>query len=243
MAESQRIPRKVALFVAYMVLTCRIQLTILTPPSTKRYTLWGWTEEQSDAWVEFTAEAESLYELYSDPDQVNRAVRTKMKKLIKKVIKYDHDPEEGNSLLDMVALNGTVDDCISFNIKRAKSLAKKPVHSSGDVSTQIPRLGLKKIVKGIHVIDVDNTNMPDTKARPRGTIATMMFCCVAQEAPTSYDQYVCVGGAIRGRFANELKLPVVTPGTKLNAYYIARYLTAKGKLGKESNVLIVDVIV
>ena len=60
MAEKSRISKKIPLFAAQMKITNTLQRSILTP-LTKRYTLWGWSDDESDAWLEFAEEAESLY--------------------------------------------------------------------------------------------------------------------------------------------------------------------------------------
>jgi hypothetical protein len=243
MAKTSRISKKIAEFVLQMQVTDDLQLSILTPPSTKRFTLWGWSADESAAWTAFRTEAEVLYQIYGDPDKVTSAIRNKLKTLIINVNKYDHDPTLGHKLLDRVALLGTVDDCKSFNIKRSTSLAKVPIHGSGDPLTLTPRVGLKEVKKGMHVIDVDEPTMPGVKGKPKGVLAILIFCYIGQQAPTSNKQYSLVGAAIRGRFIYKINDVEVQGSVRLYAFYCARYLTTTGILGEFGNEIAADVMV
>jgi hypothetical protein len=92
------------------------------------------------------------------------------------------------------------------------------------------------------LLDVVNPNTPSSKARPKGVIATLVFCYVGADPPTSLKQYNCVGLALRGRFLNVLGMPETTGQVKINAYYFARYAMVTGKLGEAGNVEVVEAV-
>jgi hypothetical protein len=242
MTETSRLSDNIPTFVGQMTRTNNLQLSVLTPPSTLRYTYWGWTSTESDAWKGFATEAADLFLIYDDPDKVTSGIRQKLRDLIKKVKAYDHDPISGHHLLDRVAALGTVDDCLTFNIKRSTSLAKTPIHGSGDPLTMMPRLKPFQILKGMHVMDVDEPTLPPSRKKPEGVTATLILCYIGTSAPTLPKQFWLVGAANRGRFIYKIPDGETSGSVKLYAYYCARYLTSTGKMGEMGEVIVMEVI-
>ena len=118
MTKTVRISTEPADFDAYMNLTDAYQLEIVPPSTEKNYVKWGWTIEESDQWTQFRKQSNLIYALYTNPDKVTSVIRKQMKEHIKTVRLYDNDPEDGKHLLDKVALNGSADDCATFNVVR-----------------------------------------------------------------------------------------------------------------------------
>ena len=169
-------------------------------------------------------------------------MRKKFRILIEKVSKYDHDPTENHHLLDKVALRGTVDDCKSFNVKRSTALAKTRVSGSKEFITLMPRVGLRKFMKCMNMLDVDDPTLPGSKARPKGVLAILIFCYIGLEPPTSNKQFELVGAAMRGRFVHIYANEGLSNSERLHAFYSARYLTKTGMLGGFGNVIEAPVI-
>jgi hypothetical protein len=226
----------------FMVRTDENQKSVLTPPSTKRYTLYGWTEEESFTWSAFRKEIEELYALYSDPDKTGPAIRKLMKLLIRKIRAYDNDKAKGHHLLDKVALNGTMDDWITFNIKRGTTLASGPTHHDNSPELILPNISLDENTYSSHLLLVSNPDNPQSKKLPEGVVFAKIFRCIATEQPASLYAYEFIGNASRGKFISSLEAIERDKHTRLFAYYYCRYESKKGKLGPHSKILRVEIL-
>ena len=139
MADDLRIKTNPAWFTSFMLRTNAIQLTVVsTPPDVFYYTTLGWSPQESSDWKAFTQRAVAAYKIFSDPDKTGPGPKKVMKALINEVRGYDNDPSTGHHLLDLVAVHGTLDDCIAFNVKQGTVLAEKSTRRSNVPTTKIP---------------------------------------------------------------------------------------------------------
>jgi hypothetical protein len=226
----------------FMIRTDDNQKSILTPPSTQRYTLYGWTEKESLAWSAFREKIEELYTLYSDPDKTGPTVRKAIKLLIKKIRAYDYDAEMGHHLLDKVASNGTIDDWLLFNIKRGTTLASGPTHQNNNPEQIVPFLSMLENNLGSHVLLVRNPETPKTKKLPEGVVFAKIFRCISTEQPTSLKAYEFIGNASRGKYRSNFVDIEQDEKVRLFAWYYCRYESKKGDLGPPSAVLRVEIM-
>jgi hypothetical protein len=226
----------------FMIRTDENQKSMLTPPSTQRYTLYGWTEEESLTWSAFRKEIEELYALYSNPDKTGPMIRKAMKILIKKIRAYDNDQIKGHHLLDKVALNGTLDDWTTFNIKRGTTLASGPTHHDNNPELILPNLSLSENTYGSHLLLVHNPENPQSKKLPEGVVFAKIFRCISTEQPASLKAYEFIGNAFRGKYISNLEDIERDEHTRLFAYYYCLYESKKGKLGPPSKILRVEIL-
>jgi hypothetical protein len=226
----------------FMIRTDENQKSLLTPPSTQRYTLYGWTLEESLAWTAFREKIEKVYALYSNPDKTGPAVRETLKLLIKKIRAYDNNRKEGHHLLDKVALFGTIDDWVIFNIKRGTTLASGPTHLNNKSDQIVPNIFLLKNDLGMHVLMVRNPETPASKKLPEGVAFAKIFRCISSETTVSKKEFDFIGNASRGKYLSNLIDIEQDKHTRLFAYYYCRYESKKGLLGLPSAVLRVEIL-
>jgi hypothetical protein len=242
MEHKPRIPLNPQECKNYMVRTDENQKSVLTPPSTQRYTLYGWTEEESTTWSAFRKGIEELYALYSDPDKTGPAIRKLMKLLIKKIRAYDNDKIDGHFLLNKVAIYGTLDDWLTFNVKRDTTLASKPTHHNNSPEQIVPEIHLLENTFGSHLLHVSNPETPTTKKLPEGVVFAKIFRSISTEQPASLKAYEFIGNAFRGKYISSLEDIERDEHTRLFAYYYCRYESKKGKLGPPSKILRVEIL-
>jgi hypothetical protein len=242
MAEHTRIHRKPSEFDAYMNLTDELQKSILTPPTTQRYTLWGWTQEESEQWTIFRLESNLLYADYTNADLIGPMVRKKMHDHIALVRNYDNDRLVGHKLLDMVARNGTIDDYSIFNVKRGTTLQSPPVQHADEPSMQ-PKISLQKAGYGNHIIRLEDPDQPDSHSLPDGMASAKLYRYIGVNQPEDERLYEWIGNAKRGYVTSEFYdyMPQ-EPNVKYYAWYFGRYESNKGKLGAHGNILKVEIM-
>ncbi len=231
MAHGPRISKNPAKFHTYMKVTDNLQKSVLSPPSTLRYTLFGWTQKESLAWSDFRLQTEKTYAIYSDPTKTGPTPRKKMKLLIKKVRAYDNDKIKGHHLLDKVAVNGTFDDWLTFNIKRGTSLAAQPSRRKFDPSATTPLLTILRNTEGFHLIRVANSKDISAIKLPDGMAFAKIFCYIGSEKPFSQKQYTLIGNAKRGRYLHSFENVKYEGKERLYAWYYACYESKSGKMG------------
>ena len=243
MSEDLRISTKPSEFDDYMNRTDDWQLTVVTPPDILRYTLLGWTQEESNQWTAFRQKSNELWALLNNPDSATKVVRQKMKDHIKTVRAYDNNKSTGHHLLDKVALNGTIDDCATFNVKRGTTLQADPVHHTDDPVLTPPVITLKDLEPGYHRLSLKYPDASESKKVPDGAVFAKVFRYVGTAPPASIKTYELIGSARRAEIVS--KFEGITPpegDVKLYAWYFARYENKKGELGPIGNILRVEVV-
>jgi hypothetical protein len=232
-----RISQKPPEFDNYMVRTDNLQLKIMpqaTEPNWKRY---GWEEEESQEWTQFRRESNELFALYNDPDEVTRVIRRKMNAHIAKVRRYDNDKSTGHHLLDKIALNGTVDDCATFNVARGTILQDKPEKENKNPKEYSPYLSLLKIDICTHVLQVTCVDVPNSKKLPEGMAFALIFCCITSEPLTKDSHFDLVGTSKYGKFTSNLNSFVPEDGKTYTVHYYGRYLSNNGDLGNPGHTI------
>jgi len=242
MADDLRIKTVPAWFMAYMLRTNALQKTLVTPPSTYRYLSFGWTADESDDWDTFTTRAITAYANFSDPDKTGPGPKKIMKALIAEVRKYDNDSESGHHLLDLVAVHGTLDDCIAFNVKKGTVLAVSSTHRSNIPVKKTPRIGLKSNDQGLQVISCTNPETPKSKKLPVGVMAANIYRFIGAVKPDKLNQYDYIGIAKRGEIVSKIEDPGLEGDTKIYAWYYACYVYKDGTLSEISSILKVEVL-
>jgi hypothetical protein len=237
MRTKTRISKKPIEFNNYMNLTDDLQVSITPPASTKRYLLWGWTDDESSQWTAFRHDCNQLFAEYSDPDKSGHGVIAKMNETVSKVRYYDNSKKDGHHLLDKVALNGTVDDCLTFNVVRGTVLQADPVHHSDGPVTLLPTLVFKKHELGSQIIGVSCSTDPKSKKLPEGIVFAKIYRYVGKTPPTSLMQYQFIGNAKYGEFTSQLADIIIPEGETWEAHYFGRYESCKGTLGNPSAVI------
>jgi hypothetical protein len=237
-----RISRDPAECTAYMLRTDNLQKSVLTPPSTLRYTLYGWTAQESADWTNFRERLESLYKLYSNPDKVGPSIRKQIKLLINEIRRYDNDKLNGHKLLNKVAVNGNVDDWRSFNVKRDTTLASDPVHHGDDVELPLPDIIVKKIGVGFHELLITNSESPGSKKKPEGIQFVKVYRYIGKVAPTSHSQYVFLDNAKIGKIISKFVNLEIVDNEKIYAWYYACYESKNGKLGRPCSSTRVEIV-
>jgi hypothetical protein len=236
MPETVRISKEPKTLNDYMNRTDDLQLSVVPPAVDKKFKIWGWTQDESAQWTAFRTECNKLFADYSDPDKKGHALNLKMNELVSKVRKYDNDRADGHHLLDKVALNGTVDDCITCNVVRGTVLASPPVRHADDPTSFIPELRFKSYAPGQHVITVECSGASGKKL-PEGMSFAQIYRCISATKPADLTHFELIGNAKRGIFKSNF--PGVVPGKDevLSAYYFGRYVSKKGELGNPGPVI------
>ena len=238
MADDLRISTNKDKFNKYLNATDDLQKSALPAPSTdKRYTIWGWKDEESTQWTEFRKTSNEYMTLLGDPDTYSPAVVKKMNKHIKEVRLYDNDKINGHHLLDKVAVFGTMDDQITFNLKRDTSMAEEPSEGEKKPMMIVPALSIIQFGLGQQLIGATQSDGKKTKALPEGMKFLKIYRAIASVRPESFDDYHFLGNAKRGRLLSSFEGIQIPEDKKLNAYYIARYESTTGALGGLSAVL------
>jgi hypothetical protein len=243
MANTVRISKDPAKFDAYMNITDDLQKSDDPITSQKKYLGWGWKDAESTQWSAFRVESNLLYAAYIDPDKTGKSAIAKMKAHIKAVRKYDNNKTEGHHLLDKVALNGTLDDCFTFNVVRGTSLEADPVRHEDDPSGLFPVITFKKHELGSHVLAVVSAETPDSKKLPDGMAFAKVYRYIGKTAPTKLSQYEFAGNAKRGEFTSEFPDLEIPEGEAWEAWYFGRYESKKGALGNPGPVVNAPVMV
>jgi hypothetical protein len=242
MVREVRISKKASVFNDMMARTDKLQLSVLTPPSTLRYTLWHWTAEESAAWTAFSVKSLALYAQYSDPDTVSPAIRKAMKELIKDVRAYDNDKAHGHHLLDKVALFGTLDDCLTFNVKGRTVLAADPTHHSEEAVTLRPSVTVLSNEEGIQLLKVINPNTPGSKKLPEGIAFAKVYRFIGTEQPQDLNLYIFDGNAKRGEYTSTFGNLQLSDNKRTYAFYFARYESKLGILGAPSTIVKAEIL-
>ncbi|HEX7415355.1 MAG TPA: hypothetical protein VF411_15025 [Bacteroidia bacterium] len=243
MADRTRISSIASEFAAFMQRTDNLQLAVGTPTTTRKWQNWGWTLGQSQQWTAYRNQSDLLYPQYADPKHVNTDITDEMNLLIANVKKYDNDHLTGARLLDKVALNGTLNDCETFNVKRGTALAAVSHQGAatqravGGVAGSLTPLGVvKHYFVGQHVLEATNPNTPNSHALPDGAkfCKGYRFIGTAGQVPTATAQYVFVGNVKRGTLHSSFTaadLAAFPAETVVYAWYIFRYESTTGVLG------------
>jgi hypothetical protein len=231
MANTVRISKDPQEFDDYMNLTDNLQKSDDPITSQKKYLGWGWKDAESTQWTAFRDQSNLLFAIYKDPDKTGNAARIKMNDHIKTVRKYDNDKKVGHHLLDKVALNGTVDDCLTFNVVRGTTLEADPVHHDYDPTQYVPIVSLKANKMGMHLIGVSCADTPDSRSLPVGMKYAKIYRYIGKTAPEKLTDFEFVGNAKYAEFTSDFGDLVIPEGEKWDAYYFARYESENGKLG------------
>jgi len=242
MADETRISTVPAAFNSYMLRTNTLQRTVITPPNILKYTTLGWTSDESDDWNDFTERSVIAFAIYDDPDKTGPGPRKIMKALIAEVRKYDNDSESGHHLLDLVAVHGTLDDCIAFNVKKGTVLAVSTTHRSNIPEKKMPKISLKSNEQSQQVIICVNPETPKSKKLPEGVLAAMMYRFVGTTKPDKLSEYAYIGISKRGEIVSKIEDPGLESDTKIYAWYYSRYLYKDGSLSEASSILKVEVL-
>jgi hypothetical protein len=237
----RRIPTIYAACVAFMKRTNNRQLEIITPPSTLRYTIYGWKPAESTQWTTFYNDLQALFDLYSNPDSTGHGVIAKLKAKIAEIIAYDSDKINGHHLLDKVAAMGDIDDFICFNVVHGTILAHDPVHHDYSTVSLIPSVSLKEEKLGYHLIAVENPETPDSVAIPEGLEAALVYMAIGAEAPKSFKDFDCIGKATFGTIESTFPDLQYNPDKRIFAFYYAAFVNIKLVQGPPSNVLKVEI--
>jgi hypothetical protein len=243
MANTVRISKDPQEFDDYMNLTDNLQKSDDPSTSQKKYLNWGWKDAESTQWTAFREQSNLLYAIYNDPDKTGHSARVKMNEHIATVRKYDNDKKEGHHLLDKVALNGTLDDCFTFNVVRGTALEADPVHHDYDPTPYIPVLSFKKYNLGSHLIGVSCADTPDSRSLPEGMKYAKIYRYMGKTAPAKLTDFEFAGNAKYGEFTSDFGDLVIPEGEKWDAYYFARYESENGKLGNPSQVVNAPIMV
>lgn len=217
------------------------QKSIITPPDIKKCTIYGWKPAESDAWTDFRERINVIHALYSNPDTTGPGVREKMRLIISEIRAYDNDKDHGHHLLDKVALTGSVDDCLTFNVVRGTALAAEPVHHDYSVVTLIPSISIKKNEIGFHVIGVVNPATPDSVAIPDGISMVRVYRFIGTEKPKSLRDFDFLGLAKRGQIKSMFTGLEFDSEKRQYAYYYAVYENKDGVTGPTSAILKVEI--
>ncbi len=231
MERETRISRNPARCTIFMINTDDLQKSILVEPDTLRYTLFGWTEEESLAWSDYRQKCEEAYQNYTNPVTKGYTTRLIMRTLIKEIRRYDNDPRYGHHLLDKVALNGTIDDCAVFNVRRGTPRAAKPHRSSNTIPEHTPHLTIATIDLGMHILKVRHPQTPESKALPEGIVFIKIFRYIGTEAPAKLSDYDMIGNAQRAKFISLFGDLHLQTDKKVFAWYYGRYESKKGLMG------------
>jgi hypothetical protein len=243
MANKVRIPKNSAEFDDYMNRTDDLQKSDDPATSQKKYLTFGWKDQESAQWNTFRLQSNLLFAAYNDPDKTGKSAVAKMQEHIKTVRKYDNDKLEGHHLLDKVALGGTVDDCLTFNVVRGTALEATPVRHADDPSGLTPVLMFKKYELGSHVLGVSCADTPGSKKLPEGMAFAKIYRFIGKTAPTKLSQYEFAGNAQRGEFTSEFPDLEIPEGESWEAWYFGRYESKKGALGNPGQVINAPVMV
>jgi hypothetical protein len=242
MKSDVRLSPKPSVFNDQMIRTDELQLKVMTPPSTLRYTLWHWTAEESAAWSMYREKSESLYGLLCNPDTVGPTIRKKMKELIKEVRTYDNDKANGHHLLDKVALFGTIDDCLTFNVKGRTVLAADPTHHSEEAVTFRPSVTVLNNEEGMQLLSVINPDTPGSKKLPEGMAFARLYRFIGTEMPQNLKLYDYVGIAKKGEYLSTFGDLHFTDDKRVYAFYFARYESKQGVLGEPSAIVKAEIL-
>ncbi len=227
-----RIPINIADFDAFMNSTDDLQLTVVPPGSDKKFTIWGWTDAESEQWTAFRQESNSLFADYKNPEKKSPIVIEKSNELISKVRSYDNNKESGHHLLDKIALKGTIEDCAQFNIKRSTTRQADPVHHDYDPNLYKAVLNIIKHDVGMHLIEVTELSSGGSKKLPEGMASVKIYRYMGKNEPANDDAYLLLGNGKYGKIASLFSDVHVPEGENWTAYYYARYESKSGKLGK-----------
>jgi hypothetical protein len=236
MEREPRISRNPAKCTEYMIITDDLQKSVLTAPDTLRYALYGWSAAESKAWSDFRVKCEKTYSVYSDPAKTGPGPRLAMHILIKQIRAYDNHPKEGHHLLDKVALNGTIDDCFTFNVKRGTTLEAKPRRYESKEINSTPVISIKNIGLGNHTLLIEHPENLQSKKLPEGIIFVKIYRYIGSEPPQKLNQYEMIGNAKRSEFISDFADLEFDTDKKVYAWYYARYESTKGLLGLPGNI-------
>jgi hypothetical protein len=240
MAKTIRISTVPSEFDDFMNRTDDYQLEVITPPSTKRYTLWGWIQQESDDWTAFRIKSNILFALMSDPDTTGPTPRKKMRDHIKFVRAYDNNKIVGHHLLDKIAATGNIDDFKKFNIKHGSTLEADPEKKQEDIVLKPPVISLKDLGVGYHFLDVSYPNFPDSKALPKDVKEAIVFRFIGNVRPSNLKMFEQIGSVKRGLFTSTFSDYVAANEEKVYAWYYVRFMNSKGELLVPGPVLRVD---
>ena len=225
----------------YMNLTDDDQKSIITQPSTKKSTEYGWDDDESEAWSTFRTELNALYADSIDPTKTGPGVLKLLHLKIAEIRAYDNDKEHGHHLLDKVALNGSEADCLLYNVVRGTALEATPVHHDYSVVTLTPAISVKENATGYHVIKVVNPATPDSDAIPPDIIFARLFRFIGIEQPKSLRDFDFLAKAKRGSVTSMLTGVEFDEEHRQYAYYYAVYENKDGVVGPPSAIIKVEI--
>jgi hypothetical protein len=233
-----RISRNKEKFNTYMNTTDDLQKSDLPSPSTeKRYTLWGWKNEESEQWSLYRETSNNLMMLLGDPTKTGPANIKKMNVLIKEVRAFDNSKINGHHLLDKVASFGSVDDQIAFNVRRGTVLDDPAEEAEKKPEMMVPSLSIIEYGLGQQLIGAAQSDATKTIALPEGIKFLKIYRFIGVEKPQSTDDYHFLGNAKRGRLLSSFEGVQAVEGKTLKAYYLARYESNIGELSGWSAIL------
>jgi hypothetical protein len=231
MTSKVRIPIDPSDHNDYMNRTDDLQIKIVPPSTVANYEVWGWKDQESDDWSAFRTKGNQLYALYSDPDKVNSVVRKKMAAHIVEVRKYDNDKTNGHFLLDLVAQNGSVDDCVTFNVVRGTILQHDRTTHDYNPSLYTALVNIENNSIGQHILSARCQQVAKGYKLPDGMKFLQIFRYIGSERPKSASQYTSIGFAKKGKFISTFPDVVPVEGKTLIAYYYGCLVSIDGKQG------------
>ncbi|HEX7412985.1 MAG TPA: hypothetical protein VF411_02985 [Bacteroidia bacterium] len=244
---TSRMPVKPDDLRSYMDNTDDYQLAIVpdtrpgVPPGSTvaHYVLWGWSAVESGQWHTYRVAYDRIYQKIKDVPNASKGNRTTEKLLNKAIHAYDNDKLIGHHLLDKIALNGTIDDCEEFFVKRGTALA-----SPTNLRIAQPPVNVETITihKTAHLLTRLLVVLAGQKgrAKPKGIKEIMVFKAntalnAAAPAPSAY---LYVGDVKRGLIT--IQHAATDEGTK--AWFIAYTKSTKGVMGAPSAAISVTVM-
>jgi hypothetical protein len=241
MPDRSRISTKPDKFSGYMRRTNLLQLSAGIAPANYKWENWSWRPEESQQWSIFAQQSEKLFAQYSNPDLTGTAVIKKMHTLIKEVRAYDNDKVNGHHLLSKVAFNGTLSDCLTFNVKLGTPLAADAHHLGDDIRIPGIILSLRNVTPGLHTLGVRCADTPKSRSLPKGMRIAKVFRFIGTEPPRSLKQFTYIGPAQRGLFYSKIE---EVPDSKVVTYawYYAYYERTSGAHGVPSAIVNAQVI-
>ncbi|MEI6853626.1 MAG: hypothetical protein WCL06_12315 [Bacteroidota bacterium] len=242
-ARFSYIPSK---FVPQIDTLDNLQLTEGTPPNTKKYQDWHWTQDESEQVTEFRKQTDEFWALIGTKRNCPPGVKDDLNLLIVNFMNFDHGKIEPHHLLNKIADFGSVDDCRTVGIKAGTVLAKAPEQGSDtpvEEKIKTPVMYLRQNLPNQQLFAVRDPDAPDSRALPKGMRCARVFRFIGKDAPTSPTQYVGVGNAKRGLFLSKFDNLNLDSKEKLFSYHYACYETTRGELLLPGVVVVCEIFV
>jgi hypothetical protein len=238
-----RISSKPETFFYQLRILDNLQNSPGTPPHTKKYQDWFWTDEESAEVTKTREKAEELYTIIEAKSTCPPEIKVEMKLLIKGFMAYDHSKHNGHHLLDKIGLFGTITDWEMTGVRRGTSLAKTTAKRSDGISSSLtsPALSLRRIGMNEHLLSVRIPESPESRTTPDGIRSINIYCFIGTESPVNNHQYEYVGRSKRGLFYKYFSNIEPVENKRIYAWYIARYESTRGVLSAASAPLKVEI--